>query len=199
MEALERLGDEAERALLSRARAGERAARDELYVRFRGTLEAYLGRKVGARLGRAVSLSDLSQDSFLQALGGLERLPERATFDDFRGLLFQHARWVLGKQVDRHRDFVGESIAGEGAASGRAQPGPESAGSVTQADETAWLVELVEALPKEQADVVRLRLEGLSFSEVAERLGIREGSARQRYLRGSRELRRRVEGGPPTD
>ena len=182
------------RDLIERARAGDSQARGELYVHFEGTLRSYLDRKTGAKLARAVSLSDLCQETFLGALDALRVLPSGATLDDFRGILLRHALWTVGKQVEKHRAFRGESVLGEAVPDARVPASEPSEGDVTRRDEAGWLAELVERLEAEQAAVVRLRLDGRSFAEIAAELSIREGTARQRYLRGSRALREMVEG-----
>lgn len=197
----QRAQDAEESACLARAREGDAAAVEALYRRFDAPLRRYLERKTGAALARAVSLSDLCQDTFLQALDALRVLPPHATFDDFRGVLFRHALWMLGKHADRHREFVGESVLGERDTPVDAPASERSSGELTRLDEIGWIREQLERLEPEQADVLRRRFEGQSFAEIAEALGIREGAARQRFLRGSRELRRltqlRIDGETP--
>ena len=48
---------------------------------------------------------------------------------------------------------------------------------------------LLGRLEPKYADVVRLRLEGLAFADIAARLGTREDTARQRFARVMRVLR----------
>jgi RNA polymerase sigma-70 factor (ECF subfamily) len=182
------------RELIERARKGDSEARGELYLRFEEMLRAYLDRRTGPRLARAVSLSDLCQETFVGAMDALRVLPTGATIDDFRGILLRHARWMVGKQAEKHRGFRGESVLGDGVAADRVAGNEPSAGEVTRRDEASWLADLVEQLDPGQAAVVRLRLAGRSFADIAAELSIREGTARQRYLRGSRALRRMVEG-----
>ena len=175
------------------ARAGDRAARNALYERFEPRLRAYLARRVGKKLTRAVSVSDLCQDTFLQVLDALRVLPEDATLDDFQGLLFRHAQWIVGKQAEKHGGFRGESTPGAAVDPVAPPNDGRSKGEVTRLDELEWLRALVGTLPEDQAAVVRLRLDGRTFAEIARELGIRADGARQRYLRGSLALRRRVE------
>ena len=180
-------------ALIEAARRGDGPARDVLYRRFESQLRGYLARRVGSRLARAVSLSDLSQDTFIGALDAMRVLPGDATLDDFRGILYQHAQWVLGKQVEKHRGFRGESILGDAPLEAGTPRAADTRGEVTRLDELEWLAALVERLPEDQRAVVRLRMEGCAFAEIAAVLGIQEDTARQRYLRGSLALRRLVE------
>jgi len=180
--------DESER--LRRAREGDSDAVEDLYRHFEAPLRRYLDRKTGAALARAVSISDLCQETFVQALGALRVLPAHATFDDFRGVLFRHALWMLGKHAERNREFVGESVLGERSACDDAPQSERTSGELTRLDEIGWIREQLERLDPDHAAVLRLRFEGQSFAQIAAALDIREGAARQRFLRGSRELRR---------
>jgi RNA polymerase sigma factor (sigma-70 family) len=47
---------------------------------------------------------------------------------------------------------------------------------------------LLDRLDPKYADVVRLRLDGVSFAEIAERLGVEEATVRQRLSRVLRTL-----------
>lgn len=94
------------------------------------------------------------------------------------------ARAVIGNQI-------GESALGVPLAESIPMSAGDRSGPVTVQDERAWLLEIVARLEPGVADVMRLRLEGSSFQETADRLGIE--SARKRHLRGAHALRRRVE------
>jgi RNA polymerase sigma factor (sigma-70 family) len=179
-----------EQALIEAARRGESTAREELFHRFETPLRGYLSRKVGARLARAVSISDLCQDTFIGALDAMRVLADGATLDDFQAILYQHANWVVGKHVEKHRAFRGESILGDTPLDVGAAREERSRGEVTRLDELEWLRMLVERLPEEQRAVFQLRLEGRPFAEISAALGIQEDTARQRFLRGSLALRR---------
>lgn len=96
------------------------------------------------------------------------------------------ARAVIGNQI-------GESALGVPLAESIPMSAGDRSGPVTVQDERAWLLEIVARLEPGVADVMRLRLEGSSFQETADRLGIRLESARKRHLRGAHALRRRVE------
>lgn len=121
----------------------------------------------------------------MQAEAALRRLPVGAARADFEGLLLQHARWTVGKAVDRHRRSQGESAAAEHTP---AEPQP-SLGTVTRADEARWFRTRVAALPPEQRAVVEGRAEGLTFGAIAAQLGIGEDAARKRFLTAALHLR----------
>ena len=65
---------------------------------------------------------------------------------------------------------------------------------MTQRDESRWLAEKVDQLPVKLAEVLRLRLMGREFAEIALELGQTEEATRKRYLRGLNQLRGRLRG-----
>ncbi|MCR9245195.1 MAG: sigma-70 family RNA polymerase sigma factor [bacterium] len=172
--------------LIARARAGDPEAECELVQTNAAQLRRYLDRRMGSHMRRTVSAADLGQEIFARVFAALKTMPTGADARTFRRWLYRHADWVLSNHGNAARHWRGESAAG--ARSDVAEPQP-SAGAVTRGDEAAWLHALVERLPGRYADVVRLRLAGLAFAEIANRLGIREETARQRHARVLRTLR----------
>jgi RNA polymerase sigma factor (sigma-70 family) len=167
------------------AQEGRAEALDELLGAISPALRRYLERRVGTRLRRFVSVSDVEQEVLMQALQVLRRLSPDASVDDFRALLFQHARWSVGKAVDRNRQAHGQSSAGDGSV-----PGPmRSFGTVTRADELSWVRERIEHLPEGQRAVVERRMEGRTFGEIGADLGIGEDAVRKRFLSAALHLR----------
>lgn len=181
-------------ALLRAAIGGDEAARTALVAANAARLQRYLDRRSGARLRREVSSADLLQEVFLRVFAALRAMPEDATAETFRRWLYRHADWVLqnhGRAAQRHH---GESAGDTPPA---AAPAPHaSAGVVTTADEVAWLRALLQKLPAKYADVVRLRLEGLPFEAIGQRLGLDEAAARQRFARVLQTLRERTSPAP---
>lgn len=172
--------------LLQRARAGDPDAWRELVAQHSARLRRYLRRRMGAHLHRACSAGDLEQEVLLRVFRGLPAAPADASVRLFRRWLYRHADWVLSSRGLAARRFQGES------AGGTAEPveHPESeTGAVTRQDQVAWLQRLIDRLAPRFAEVVRLRLEGRSFADVAQRLGIDEAAARQRFARVLHVLR----------
>ncbi len=169
---------------IRRAQRGEQVALDALIEGASPVLRRYLERRLGQRLRRFVSVSDLEQEVLMQGLQGLRRLSPEATVDDFHALLFTHARWAVGKAARRNRNAAGESQRS-------AEPGlpSRSMGSVTRDDEAAWLRRRLGDLPDGQRAVVQRRLQGWTFARIAEDLGLREDAARKRFVAAARELR----------
>ena len=197
-------GDDAERApakrvrretLIQEAKAGSQSARGELFEQMSPALQGYLRRKVGQRLGRAVSISDIAQESFLRSFDELGRLERGAGMDDFKGLLYQHAQWLLGKAARKNRDFLGESVVGSPLpATLRDRQASMTTGEVTRADRRGWLQRQIERLGPEDAQILQMRGRGMSFDEIATELDLQVATAQKRCLRASRRLRTLLEG-----
>lgn len=182
-------------ALLRRALDGDEDARDELVRGHAAALRAYLDRRTGAQLARACSVSDLSQEVFVRVFRALESLPEDADGGTFRRFLFRNADWVLATRGRHARGHVGESQVSPVALDPHDRDASLSTGDVTRRDQVAWLHQLVERLEPAYADVVRLRLEGRSHAEIAEALGLKEPTVRQRLSRVTRTLEELHRGG----
>ena len=177
--------------LIVSARTGDRSAREELHRQFSKSLARFLRSQVGKKLERTVSISDLSQESFLRSFDAIEHLPEDASRGDFEAMLFRNARWVVGSHARKHDRFAGESADDqEGLGAGAQRGADRSAGSITRQDELRWFGEQIERLKPDQALVLRLRQQGLEFDEIASRLDLSEHAVRKRFLRAAVELRR---------
>jgi RNA polymerase sigma-70 factor (ECF subfamily) len=179
-----------ENHLIRAAKRGEAAAEQRLHDLCAKALAEYVARRSGAALRRHVSLSDLCQESFLRAFRAIGSLRDDATLDDFRALLFQHASWVASEKGRQAQDYKGESALEQRLEEALvAARSPASKGTVTREDERRWLESFVARLDPGQAAVIRLRLDGLSFVQIGERLSLDKDAARKRYLRGITRLR----------
>ncbi len=161
--------------LVGRARRGEKAAFGQLLERYQHSLHAF----VAARLGRPAEADDVAQDVFLAAYRNLAQLaqPER-----FAGWLFGIARTKL-RMFYRRQGRVRETLDGE--LDRFAAPSAEETGSE--------LSTLLAGLPDEVRAVLLLRfVDGLSYREIATRLGIPAGTVGTILHRGCARLRRRT-------
>lgn len=183
--------------LLRRARGGDENAWRELVASQRAILSGYVQRHMGMHLRRSVSLSDLLQEVFLRVFSAMRAMPADATLETFRAWLFRHANWVLANHGLAAQELHGESEVAPVEREPLAAARDSSTGGVTRADQLAWMAALLERLAPPYRDVVRLRLQGLSFAAIAERLGCEEANARQRFARVVRGLRERTGGERP--
>ncbi|MBJ01570.1 MAG: hypothetical protein CMK00_01725 [Planctomycetes bacterium] len=175
------------RDLIGRALNGSTAAREQLLHLCTPELSRFVARSMGGHLKRAYSVEDICQDTFLRALGALDALPSGADYNDFRGVLYQHAHWVLARKGRQAGLFRGESAGDADRVEARANA---TEGEVTRADERAYLGAAVARLTPDLARVVRLRLDGLSFSEIAKATATPEGTLRKRFMRASKAIRK---------
>jgi RNA polymerase sigma factor (sigma-70 family) len=173
--------------ILQHARDGDPAAWQVLVDQHSTLLRRYLDRRMGPQLRRTCSSGDLVQEVLTRMLHALRAAPADATLQTFRRWLLQHADWVLASRGHGARRHFGESVAGviDGSLADRS---PATTGPVTHADQVAWMRSLLDRLDPKYADVVRLRLDGVSFAEIAERLGVEEATVRQRLSRVLRTL-----------
>jgi RNA polymerase sigma factor (sigma-70 family) len=198
-------------ALLARARAGNRAATDELLALIRPWIEQ-LARKHGSPGGPDGNTSDLVQEAWLRAWQKLEQFTGA---DDEAQALAMFRTW-LARIVAR----LGLNAARDGAAQQRTPPGkllrlngvPASVDSVPVHDPAAsGLTPSASAEAEEEArrvqevlagltdpwdrDIIRMRFfEGMSLRQVAERVGCNHEAVRQRYHALLHRLERDLKG-----
>lgn len=168
--------------LVERARRGDASAFDALVRRhLRAAYAVAL-----ARLGEPADAEDVCQDAFVTALQRLEdcRQPDR------------FAAWLLRIVRNRAHDCARGSAVREAAPleidsvpSGGASPLRETERSELKED----LLRAMAGLTELQREVLMLYdLEGWPHREIADRLGISEGSARVHLHNGRRALRARL-------
>lgn len=175
--------------VLRRAFSGSREAKEELVLRYGPELRAFIESKTGPKLRRHISVSDLTQETFMKVFrASLKTIPEGETLEGFRRRLFQNAIWMIRRQAKRYRRAVGESSCPETPRELGTDPTKER-GEVTRADELAWLLLLSSRIGEKYGDILRLRAQGKEFSEIARALEITEQAARKRCERAIRALR----------
>jgi RNA polymerase sigma factor (sigma-70 family) len=170
---------ESDADLVARARSGSREAFDELVERHRDALYGFAVRWTRDP-DRAV---DVVQETFVRAYTNLARYRGEGAF---RTWCFAIAVNLLRSAARRGaRESVGLEAAA-GVPDGN--PGPDRA--VSDAEEMERVVRWLGGLPPKQRAAVMLRVYGgLSFREIGEVLGCREGAARVNYHHGIEKLR----------
>lgn len=176
-------GDE---QLLARFAAGERAALDELFRRYR--LPAY---RVAYRLlGHEADALDAVQEGFVKALTHLDSFQGRSAFKTWLMRVVSNAAFDLGRQRGR-RELVSLDAATAGGGNGCGPAAPEDpARGLEQADLRRLLQQALGALPEAQRRTFVLHADGgLSYREVAEVLGISIGTVMSRLYYARQRLR----------
>ncbi len=134
----------------------------------------------------ASDAEDAAQDGFVKAWRALGRFREGAPF---RPWLLR----IVANEASNRRRSAGRRAglalrAATEESSGGAAPSPEAA--LLSSEQRSALLAAVEQLPEEQRSVVTLRyFLGLSEAEVAETLGIPQGTVKSRTARALERLR----------
>ena len=172
-------------ALLARHAAGDLAALDELFRRYRGV--AY---RVAYRLlGREADALDAVQDGFVNALTHLDRFGGRSSFKTWLLRVVCNAALDVGRQ--RKRD---ERVPQAPPDPAPDHFGPDDAAPADAGLERADLRRLIDAalarLPDAQRQTFVLHVEGeLTYREVAETLGISIGTVMSRLFYARQKLK----------
>jgi RNA polymerase sigma-70 factor (ECF subfamily) len=173
--------------LASRIRSGDRAAVGELYDRYAGIALAVALRLVGDR-GAA---EDVVHDAYVAVWQKIDR------FDVARGNL---RSWLLtivrNRAIDRIRRDRPAADVDELDALSLLRTGPNPTGdeALARLDRTAVRSAMAE-LPPEQREAIELAyFEGLTYREVATRVGIPPGTASGRLRLGLAKLREALAG-----
>lgn len=157
-------------AVVSAARAGDRAAFAELYRRFARAVHGVVLARV-----RYAEAADVVQDVFAIALERLPQLGEPAAFPG----------WLLA--IARHRAI--DHVRGGKPVDEL----PELPVPASRAPEAAQVLAALRALPAAYQETLILRLvEGMSGPEIAEQTGLSPGSVRVNLHRGMKLLRERL-------
>ena len=176
--------------LVERLRAGDESAFAELVRRY----HPRLCRLAEATVGSRAVAEEVTQDTWLAVVRGLERFEGRSSFKTwlFR-ILLNRARTAAGKEqrAGRPDDTIGGQFDGNGAWATPPTPWSDQVDDRLVAEQLAHRVQvLLPTLPEQQRQVVILRdVEGLDASEVATLLGISDGNQRVLLHRGRAKLR----------
>jgi RNA polymerase sigma-70 factor (ECF subfamily) len=176
--------------LVTRLQAGDESAFVELVTLYQGRLVRLAQTVVGSR---AVA-EEVTQDTWLAVLRGVERFEGRSSFQTwlFR-ILLNRARSAIGREqrAGRPDDTVEERFDASGAWASPPVPWADQVDDRMVAEELAARVhDLLPELPEHQRQVVVLRdVDGVSAEDVASLLGISDGNQRVLLHRGRARLR----------
>jgi RNA polymerase sigma-70 factor, ECF subfamily len=191
--------------LLVLAKAGDGAALGRLLQRYRNYMGLLIRLQVGRRLRRKVDAEDLLQEL------GLEIHRKIMTFrgSSEREFLMWVRRMIGSIMANQVRHFLGtkcrdlrleRALVDELDRSSRALHqnlvAPQSTPSqqAVRREQAVILADALQGLPEDYREVIILRqLEGLSFPDVARRLGRTEDSVKNVWLRALARLRRTLE------
>jgi RNA polymerase sigma-70 factor (ECF subfamily) len=190
--------------LLPPARAGDQLALGKLLERYRGYLGLLARLQIGRRLQGKADAADLVQDTFLEAhrnwgrfrgtseaelLSWLRRILAGRTADLIRRYLGSQRRDVrLERELEAELERSSQDLD---AALHAKQDSPSK--QVARREEGVLLADALDLLPEDYREVLLLRhLEGLTFPEVAQRMGRTLDSVKKLWTRALDLLRRSV-------
>ncbi|HET6574754.1 MAG TPA: RNA polymerase sigma factor [Fimbriiglobus sp.] len=170
-------------ALLAGFAAGDVAALDELFRRYRGV--AY---QVAYRLlGHEADALDAVQDGFVNALRHLDRFRGHSSFKTWLLRVVSNAALDVGRQRRRRDTWVTSPPADD---PGPVDPISPPDGHLDRADLRRLLDRALAALPEAQRRTFVLHADGgLSYREVADALGISIGTVMSRVFYARQKLR----------
>lgn len=164
----------------------EAAAWEEIVSRFRRKV-FHIAYKF---TGRHAEAEDLTQEIFLKVFRSLDKFHRDADFSTWLGSVARHYCIDHYRASKREREVLVEDLLAFDHA-------PASSGNPQRALEDRAVRGLVrrgldQLAPKLREAVVLRDLQGLSYQEMAERLGLPEGTVKSRINRGREELVRRL-------
>jgi RNA polymerase sigma-70 factor (ECF subfamily) len=191
--------------LLALARTGDGPALGQLLERYRNYLALLARVQLGRRMQGKVDPADLIQETFLEAHRKIQRF-RGGSEREFLAWLRQILVAILANQVrhyygTKRRDVrLERELADDLDQSSRALGGhlvaPHSSPSqqASRREQAVLLADALGGLPEDYREVIILRqLEGLTFPQVADRLGRSEDSVKKLWARALARLRRALE------
>ncbi|HVT75666.1 MAG TPA: RNA polymerase sigma factor [Acidimicrobiales bacterium] len=182
---------DADATLVEKMRAGDEAAFREIVARYQDRLLRLAQATVGSR---AVA-QEVTQDTWLAVLRGVDRFEGRSTFKTWLfNILMNRARTAAHKETRAGRpdETVGdERFDQNGAWVNPPEPWSDRVDDRLVANDLAHrLRDLLPQLPDQQRAVIIMRdVEGMSAVAVTEMLGVTEGNQRVLLHRGRAKLR----------
>lgn len=165
--------------IVARARTGDADAREELVRRHMGDVFRVTSRILGDR----DLAQDATQDAFMNALGALPRFRGDASFRTWLLRIAVNSARSVGRRRVRRREV---SIV---LADNEPSRGADPAVLAERRTEAERVEVTLQRLPPKQRMAVSLRVQGLSYADVAAALDCTEGAARVNYHLGIKRLR----------
>ena len=142
-------------------------------------------------VGKHDEAEDLTQDIFLKIFKSLDTFDRRANFQTWlisvsRNLCIDHYR-----SVRKERETIDRQIDPNELTPASTEPGPMAA--LEQRDRVTLLRQALGQLPDTLRTAVLMRdIQEMSYQEIADKLGLPEGTVKSRINRGRTELARHV-------
>ena len=189
--------------LLEQARAGDKAALNELFAQHRARLRRMVELRLDRRLQARIDASDVVQEAYVDAVTRLDEYLREPTYP-----LFLWLRLIVGEHLLKlHRRHLGTQMRDVGLEVSiyrNAFPAASSAALAAQllgrhtsptqaavrAERMMRVQEALDTLDPMDREILSLRhFEQMSLAETALSLGISESAAAKRYVRALKRLK----------
>jgi RNA polymerase sigma-70 factor (ECF subfamily) len=188
--------------LLSRLRQGDVRALGDLFARCRERLRVAVALRLDRRLQGRLDPSDVVQDAYLEATARFAeyvRRPAQSPYLWLRLLTVQrlhlaHRQHLGVRARDARREAPTPEVSSEVLAAQLAGSVTSPSQALARAEALARLQDALGRMDPLDREILSLRhFEQLSNAEAAEALGLRAGTASQRYYRALRRLKEVLE------
>src|SRR5438876_6620025 len=171
--------------LIERCLRKDNAAWEQVMLRFRRRV-FHIAYKF---TGKHDDAEDLTQEIFLKVFKSLDKFNQSADFSTWLGSVARNYCIDHYRASKREREVLVEDLVAFDLAPASAGSNPHRA--LEDRDRRSFLRRGLESLPAKLREAVVLRdLQGLSYQEMADRLGLPEGTVKSRINRGREELSR---------
>ncbi len=172
--------------LLEQLHRGDAAAADALFAAYTPYLKAVVRRQLSDRLRAKFDSADVVQSVWVQVVKQLGRDGWQVGSEgELRALLATIARRRLVNRVRKHAGPADQAVPAADWDAELTEPQPRPS-QEAQAGEL-W-GRMLDLCPPEHHAILHLKREGLSLVEIADRVGLHEGSVRRILRRLAREL-----------
>ncbi len=142
-------------------------------------------------VGRHDEAEDLTQDVFLKIFKSLDTFDRRANFQTWLISVSRNLCIDYYRSVRKERETINREVDASELAPVSSERRPDAA--VEQSDLAALLRQALHTLPASLRSAVLMRdMQELSYQEIAERLGLPEGTVKSRINRGRKQLAHQV-------
>ena len=172
-------------AIIDRCLGGDEAAWEQVVARFKRKV-FHIAYKF---TGRHDAAEDLTQEVFLKVFRSLDKFHRDADFSTWLSSVARNYCIDHYRASKREKEVVVEDLVAFDLAPASVGSNPHRA--LEDHDRRRFLRRGLEALPEKLREAVVLRdLHGLSYQEMADQLGLPEGTVKSRINRGREELTR---------
>ncbi len=178
--------EDPDRDLIQRSQGGDRLAFNQLVLKYRNRVMGVATRMLGDR----VEAEDLAQDVFVKVYYGLQGFQGEALFSTWLYRITTNS--CLNQRRRRSREGQFTAVVGDPEPILSDQTlNPQTL--LEKKELKVFLEKAIQALPQEQRMVLILRdIEGLSYEEIADSLGLELGTVRSRLHRARLEVQASV-------